>query len=88
MDGSVARPRRNRALTPTLQNKCKQRFVATLRPPPARVKKKLTFRNDRLTSLMYKSEPLTMPEDMLHEGLDAIGRAIEVMVERHSFSLP
>jgi 4-aminobutyrate aminotransferase/(S)-3-amino-2-methylpropionate transaminase len=28
--------------------------------------------------------PLTMPEDMLREGLDAIGRAIEVVAPRHA----
>jgi 4-aminobutyrate aminotransferase/(S)-3-amino-2-methylpropionate transaminase len=28
--------------------------------------------------------PLTMPEDMLREGLDALGRAIEVVATRHA----
>src|SRR5262245_19432698 len=28
--------------------------------------------------------PLTMPEDMLREGLDALGRAIEVVANRHA----
>jgi 4-aminobutyrate aminotransferase/(S)-3-amino-2-methylpropionate transaminase len=28
--------------------------------------------------------PLTMPEDMLREGLDALGRAIEVVASRHA----
>jgi 4-aminobutyrate aminotransferase/(S)-3-amino-2-methylpropionate transaminase len=28
--------------------------------------------------------PLTMPEDMLREGLDALGRAIEVVTARHA----